>query len=74
MGKKRAVPAVSRMTVEGRSYDVAQSGRPQEGRGSWEAGDGVVDWPSVDRWGRARRGPWIGSRLGMNGGADVTGR
>ena len=46
----------------------------REGRGrSGKAGDWVGDRPCVDRWGKARRGPWIGARLGTNGGDDVTG-
>ena len=47
----------------------------REGGGrSGKTDDGVVNWPSVDRWGRARRGPMIGTRLGTSCGADVTGR
>ena len=45
----------------------------REGRGrSGKAGNWVGDRPCVDRWGRARRGPWIGARLGTNRAADVT--
>ena len=54
----------------GTTWEATREGGGRSGK----AGDWVVDWSSVNRWGRARRGSWIGARLGTNGGADVTGR
>ena len=42
--------------IGGRGGTTREATREGGGR-SEKAGDWVVDWPSVDRWGRARWGP-----------------